>query len=229
MLKAIDIVSIVILLIMMLILGNTIAMGVRERTREYGVLRALGFSPRAHAHLHHRRGAHRRRARRRCSGWRSPIRSCSSGMGRFLEENMGGIFPYFRVNAGTAIIAVVLSVVARGHCAALHPGACRPRSYRSSTRCGAWVERSDMIPINYNIRNLAVRKTTTAATALGLALVVFVLAAVLMLSNGIQKTLGRTADPNGVVVLRKGATPSSSSTIEEPTRRAGAGRAGRRP
>src|SRR5208282_828492 len=44
-LEALDIVSIIILLIMMLILGNTIAMGVRERTTEYGVLRALGFQP----------------------------------------------------------------------------------------------------------------------------------------------------------------------------------------
>ena len=45
-LKAVDIVSLVILVIMMLILGNTIAMGVRERTHEYGVLRAIGFMPR---------------------------------------------------------------------------------------------------------------------------------------------------------------------------------------
>lgn len=38
-------VSIVILLIMALILANTIAMSVRERTHEYGVLRAIGFPP----------------------------------------------------------------------------------------------------------------------------------------------------------------------------------------
>jgi putative ABC transport system permease protein len=44
-LKAMDIVSAVIIGIMTLILGNTIAMGVRERTMEYGVLRAIGFSP----------------------------------------------------------------------------------------------------------------------------------------------------------------------------------------
>ncbi len=73
-----------------------------------------------------------------------------------------------------------------------------------------------MIPINYNLRNLAVRKTTTAAAAFGLALVVFVVAAVLMLNNGIKKTLGRSADPSGVVVLRKGADNELSSTIDEP-------------
>jgi putative ABC transport system permease protein len=44
-LKAMDLISAVILVIMMLILGNTIAMGTRERTGEYGVLRAIGFLP----------------------------------------------------------------------------------------------------------------------------------------------------------------------------------------
>jgi putative ABC transport system permease protein len=73
-----------------------------------------------------------------------------------------------------------------------------------------------MIPVAYNVRNLAVRKTTTAAAALGLALVVFVIAGVLMLSNGIKKTLGRTADPNMAIVLRKGATSELESSIEEP-------------
>jgi len=44
-LKAFNLVSLVILLIMTLILANTIAMSVRERTHEYGVLRAIGFPP----------------------------------------------------------------------------------------------------------------------------------------------------------------------------------------
>ena len=56
-LKALDIVSAVILVIMMLILGNTIAMGVRERTSEYGVLRAIGFLAGAHRALDRRRVA----------------------------------------------------------------------------------------------------------------------------------------------------------------------------
>ena len=44
-LGAVDWMSLGILLIMALILANTIAMSVRERTHEYGVLRAIGFPP----------------------------------------------------------------------------------------------------------------------------------------------------------------------------------------
>ncbi len=44
-LSAFGIGSIVILVIMALVLANTIAMSVRERTHEYGVLRAIGFPP----------------------------------------------------------------------------------------------------------------------------------------------------------------------------------------
>lgn len=44
-LKAFDYASIVILVILALVLANTIAMSVRERTHEYGVLRAIGFPP----------------------------------------------------------------------------------------------------------------------------------------------------------------------------------------
>jgi putative ABC transport system permease protein len=73
-----------------------------------------------------------------------------------------------------------------------------------------------MIPIEYNLRSLAARRTTTAATALGLALVVFIFASVMMLSNGIRKTLGRTASPDVAVVLRKGAASELESVIEEP-------------
>lgn len=72
-----------------------------------------------------------------------------------------------------------------------------------------------MIPIKYNLRNLAVRKTTTIAAGLGLGLVVFVFASVLMLSNGVQRTLGRSADPNMAVVIRKGSDAELASGIEE--------------
>ncbi|MFO0679199.1 MAG: ABC transporter permease [Polyangiaceae bacterium] len=72
-----------------------------------------------------------------------------------------------------------------------------------------------MIPISYNVRNLTVRKATTAASALGLALVVFVFASVLMLSNGIKKVLGRTASPDVAIVLRKGSGAELESSIDD--------------
>ncbi len=44
-LGALQILSIVVLLIMVIILGNVVAMGLRERTSEMGALRAIGFLP----------------------------------------------------------------------------------------------------------------------------------------------------------------------------------------
>jgi putative ABC transport system permease protein len=73
-----------------------------------------------------------------------------------------------------------------------------------------------MVPISYSVRNLRVRATTTAATALGIGLVVFVFATVLMLGNGIKKTLGRNGSPEVAVVLRDGADAELSSDIELP-------------
>ena len=72
-----------------------------------------------------------------------------------------------------------------------------------------------MVPIRYNLRSLAVRKATTFATALGIGLVVFVLAASLMLSAGIKKTLGASGHDDIALVLRKGSDNELSSNIEE--------------
>jgi putative ABC transport system permease protein len=109
-LKALNIVSAVILVIMTLILGNTIAMGVRERTSEYGVLRAIGFLP-GHVAL-----------------WvvaESLVLGAAGGaigvslawpfinllMGRFIEENMGAWFPYFRLVPENIVLAICLSAL----------------------------------------------------------------------------------------------------------------------
>jgi putative ABC transport system permease protein len=62
------------------------------------------------------------------------------------------------------------------------------------------------IPLSYNFRNLVVRKTTTIMTALGIALTVAVLLAVLAMVNGLRMTLATTGDPLHVLVLRKGST-----------------------
>jgi putative ABC transport system permease protein len=94
---------------MMLILGNTIAMGVRERTLEYGVLRALGFSP-GHVRTFVLGEALTIGVLAGVGGLALSYPIVQLGMGRWLEENMGSWFPYFRLNAGTAALAVALSV-----------------------------------------------------------------------------------------------------------------------
>jgi putative ABC transport system permease protein len=109
-LTALDIVSIIILFIMMLILGNTIAMGVRERTREYGVLRALGFS-RGHVRVFVIGEALTVGVISGLLGLLLSYLLIQHGVSRVLEENMGGLFPYFRLNAETAIVALLVSVL----------------------------------------------------------------------------------------------------------------------
>jgi putative ABC transport system permease protein len=74
-----------------------------------------------------------------------------------------------------------------------------------------------MIPLSYNLRNMAVRKTTTLAAMAGLAMVVAAFAGGRMLVAGVQKTLGRAADADAAVVLRKGATSELESSIEDPS------------
>jgi putative ABC transport system permease protein len=108
-LKALDIVSVVILAIMMLILGNTIAMGVRERTQEYGVLRAIGFLPK-HLVVFVLGEAATVGLLGGGLGLALAYPLVERGMGRFLEENMGGFFPFFRIDSETSIAAISLSV-----------------------------------------------------------------------------------------------------------------------
>jgi putative ABC transport system permease protein len=116
-LKALDIVSIVILGIMMLILGNTVAMGVRERTSEMGVLRAIGFMPRHLVVLVVGEAATLGLAGGLTGlGLSYPV--INLGLGRFIEENLGQFFPFFRVSVETAGLALGLAV-ALGLCASI--------------------------------------------------------------------------------------------------------------
>ena len=69
------------------------------------------------------------------------------------------------------------------------------------------------IPLSYNLRNLAVRRTTTLMTALGVALTVAVLLSVLALMSGLKAAFATAGNPRHVLVLRKGATAELSSGV----------------
>src|SRR3954467_10779979 len=70
------------------------------------------------------------------------------------------------------------------------------------------------IPISYAAKNLRARKMTTALTAAGMALVVFVFATVLMLQEGLRKTLVDTGSVDNVVVTRRSSGTEVQSGID---------------
>ncbi len=70
------------------------------------------------------------------------------------------------------------------------------------------------VPLAYSVRNLWTRKLTTALTAGGMALVVFVFAAVLMLEAGLRQALVATGRYDNVVVTRRAAGNEVQSGID---------------
>ncbi|GAB2863373.1 ABC transporter permease [Pseudoduganella ginsengisoli] len=70
------------------------------------------------------------------------------------------------------------------------------------------------IPLPYIARNLWARRLTTALTAGGLALVVFVFATVLMLDEGLRNTLVTTGEYDNVVVTRRSAETEVQSGVD---------------
>jgi ABC-type antimicrobial peptide transport system permease subunit len=69
------------------------------------------------------------------------------------------------------------------------------------------------LPLSYIARNLWVRKLTTLLTAGGMALVVFVFAAVLMLDAGLRGALAGTGSADNVLFIRKGAQTEVQSGV----------------
>jgi len=70
------------------------------------------------------------------------------------------------------------------------------------------------VPLSYSLRNLWKRRLTTILTVSGMALVVFVFAAILMMAEGLEKTLVETGSYDNTVVFRKGSTSEVMSSIE---------------
>jgi putative ABC transport system permease protein len=65
----------------------------------------------------------------------------------------------------------------------------------------------------YSLRNLLARRVTTVLTAGGMALVVFAFAAILMLAEGLRRTLVDSGSYDNVVVIRKSANSEVQSTV----------------
>ena len=118
-LDALDYVSIFLGLILLLIVANAMAMNVRERTHEYGVLRAIGFTPRyvggfivAESMMIALAGG--------LMGLLFLFGLVNHGLGPVIEESAGGIFPYFRAPFDVLLYSLAFALVV-GVLAALVP------------------------------------------------------------------------------------------------------------
>jgi putative ABC transport system permease protein len=69
------------------------------------------------------------------------------------------------------------------------------------------------IPYSYSLRNLWIRRLTTVLTAAGMAMVVFVFAAMQMLAAGLQATLVETGSWDNAVLIRKSSQTEVQSSV----------------
>ena len=200
---AVQIVSFVVIVIIMAVVANTMAMTTRERIGEYAVLKTLGFG-----------GGHL--------------------IGLILGESVvitligwsGRDRPYLSRGPGLQSgVAELLSHVQReegdlaarsGRCPSGGDGGVRrsrPAGHPDSHRRWIAEDRLMSISLSYNLRNLKARRLTTALTVAGMALVVFVLASILMMAEGLRKTLVETGSYENAMVLRKGSSSEVMSWI----------------
>jgi putative ABC transport system permease protein len=107
-LTALEIVSAIILVIMTMIVGNTIISGIRERTREYGVLQAIGFRPH-HVIAFIVGEAATMGLLAGALGVAIAYAFIGKVVGPFLEDNLAQMFPYVQMNHWTAVAALFLA------------------------------------------------------------------------------------------------------------------------
>jgi len=70
------------------------------------------------------------------------------------------------------------------------------------------------IPLKYNLRNLAVRRTTTAMTAFSITLTVTVFVVLMALAQGLQTSLTATGHPLNLMVMRDGSQSETQSSVQ---------------
>ena len=69
------------------------------------------------------------------------------------------------------------------------------------------------MPLPYNLKSVLVRWRSTAATILGVALVVTVFILLHAMAAGLERSSANTGDPRNIMIVRKGSTAESSSVV----------------
>jgi hypothetical protein len=198
-----------VVLTMLLVSANTMMMSARERTREMGILKAIGFSD-GHVFL-------------LLIGEALAISLLGAVAGVGLAWLLANVlhfnpkpdfFPVFYLPNESVLAAVGLAVLT-GFLSGIVPAVtgCGSRPRR---RCAA-CEHGD--PAHYSLRSIAVRKGSSAMAVGGIALVVVVFVTLLSLAAGFQRVVETSGSPRNVIVLRKGADAELQSQVLRDTAR----------
>ena len=194
----------------LMIVGNTMALSIRERTREIGVLKTLGFS-----------GG---RILRLVLG-ESVLLALLGGLPGLaiaalitlaLRESLSNIAPAFAVSPVIALQGIAL-MIALGLITGIIPALNAMRlQNRHRARTGI-IMRSLLLQVmavtSINLRSMGQRRWLSLSTVIAVALVVIVLLAFLAMANGFQRTIAGAGDDSIAIVLRAGSQAEINSTV----------------
>ena len=194
----------------LMIVGNTMALSIRERTREIGVLKTLGFSgPRILAMV---LGESVLLAL--LGG--IPGLAIAALIAMALRASLSNIAPAFAVSPTIALQGVAL-MIALGLITGIIPALNAMRLQncnRARTGIGMrslWLQVAAVTAIN--LKSIAQRRWLSLSTVIAIALVVIVLLAFLAMANGFQRTIAGSGADDIAIVLRAGSQAEINSTV----------------
>ena len=200
----VGIIGAAVIFAILLVTFNTMMMAARERTSEIAVMKTLGFPDQlilfiviGEAILISCVGGFLGTGGAWAALRRRPVEP-----GRFRLQHAGDpvdVRPRYR-----AVDRDGRAVGAR----AGHPGLASP--HRRRLPAGGVIM---AIPLQYNVRNLFVRKLTTIVTIVGIGLVVAVFVSMLALAQGFQSALAGNGLPGNAIILRVPGNDELSSSI----------------
>src|SRR5882724_11713532 len=180
----------------LMIVGNTMALSIRERTREIGVLKTLGFSG--------------PRILRMVLG-ESVLLALLGGLPGLaiaalitiaLRASLANIAPAFAVSPVIALQGIAL-MIALGLFTGVIPALNAMRSLLLQV----------MAVTSINLRSIAQRRWLSLSTVIAIALVVILLLAFLAMANGFQRTIAGSGADDIAIVLRAGSQAEINSTV----------------
>ena len=199
-----------VVLTMLLVSANTMMMSARERTREMGILKAIGFSD-GHVFL-------------LLIGEALALSLLGAVVGVGLAWLLANVlhfnpkpdfFPVFYLPQG-----IDTRRGGPGGADRFRQRHCARRDRDAAQGHGGAAQRVSMaIPFTYSLRSIAVRKGSSAMAVGGIALVVVVFVTLLSLAAGFRRVVETSGSPHNVIVLRKGADAELQSQVLRETAR----------